>query len=63
MLNYKVTNNEAALMQEIMLDRKAARLLAERAIREPAYCVLRDYGDPRFWPEYLDNLHEPADIE
>lgn len=61
MLNYKVTNQ--ALMAEIQQDKRAMELLKARSLRHTVYETLEQYGDPRRWPEYLDNLHEVVEID
>lgn len=38
-------------------------LLTGRSLRHTVYETLAQYGDPRRWPEYLQNLHEPLEAE
>jgi len=61
MLNYKVKHEP--LMLELQHDKRAMALLQGRSLRHTVYQTLEEWGDPRRWPEYLDNLHEVVDID
>lgn len=63
MLNYKVTNEQTGLMADIQQDKRAFTMLKDRSLRHNIYQTLEQYGDPRRWPEYLEQVHEVVELD
>lgn len=62
-MTFRVTPHDRDLMQEVMQDRRAMLMLLREAENYNIYQILQERGDPRFWPEYLTEVHPPADAD